>query len=85
MPARSQQERVAYRMSVWENWFDPTIVAIEGWHTGWCPLHDRSRMQDSSAEYNFRNGTFRCMNTPRCHNLRGISLTTLANQMVGLW
>ena len=38
----------------------------EGNLLGHCPLHDKQREVEASAEFNFRKGVMRCQGDPRC-------------------
>ena len=82
MPVRTQQERVDHRMAVWGKWISKEIAPVNGWWSGWCPLHDHKRQELGSAEFNFLNGTYHCTNTPRCHHRGGMSLSQLADAVV---
>lgn len=82
MPKRSNEERVEHRISVWSSWLDRSVEAVNGWWTGFCPLHDSKREEPGSAEFNFTNGTFRCTKTPRCHHRAGMSLSQLSDEVV---
>lgn len=34
---------------------------VDGWWMGWCPLHDKARVENrSTAQFNFLRGVMRC-------------------------
>jgi hypothetical protein len=81
-PIATHADRVQYRQDIWHLWIDADLGSAEGWWVGWCPLHDRDRHEAGSGEFNFSNGTFRCMAEPRCHNKRGMSVSQLADEII---
>lgn len=82
MPTYTQEERIAYRRDIWSLWLAEGLKPMNGWDVGYCPLHDRDKLEPGSGEYNFNNGTFRCTRSPRCHNRAGMSLSQLADAVI---
>jgi hypothetical protein len=75
------------QMAIWEVWFDidtaPVLQsATEGWWQGWCPLHDQEHEGKPSAMFNFRYGSYKCLQAEPCHApKKGMTLVNLARQM----
>lgn len=67
--------------SVWVLWGDGADEG--GYFIGFCPICDPQRQREASAEFNFLKGVFRC-SSKCCHpNKNVMSITLLADRMLG--
>jgi hypothetical protein len=68
--------------------FEPWVLWTDGADDtgnllGWCPIHDKDKQMDGSAEFNFFKNIMRCQGDPPCHiGKRSMSLTNVINAMI---
>lgn len=80
MPSRS----LIMKWDEWIEWTLPPITSshADGWWNGWCPLHEKPTGGGFSALFNFRVGSYKCLNEPACHApKKGMTLVHLASAM----
>lgn len=68
------------QFGAWVLWLDGCDDA--GNFLGWCPMHDKDKETEGSAEFNFHKNIIRCQGDPSCHaGKRAMSLDTVQARM----